>query len=164
MSNSPSIPLPTVGVKGSDVFSSSGDPRLDLSVKCVRGADPTALRAALDSVLALNTQEALEDAFVLAFHSRNIRGGKGERDVFYHLYCALMIKQERLAADLLDLVPHYGCWRDLLAMADLVAKNYFSLNSIKIQSTIVEFYANTLYKESKLEKPATLAAKWAPRR
>ena len=158
-----SLPSRATGVKGSDVFVSSGDPRLDLSVKCVRGADPAALRAALDSVLALNTQEALEDAFVLAFHSRNIRGGKGERDVFYHLYCALMIKQERLATDLLDLVPHYGCWRDLLAMAELVAKNYFSLNSIKIQTTIVDFYAKTLYEESKLEKPKTLAAKWAPR-
>ena len=161
--------MPAVGVKGSDVFASSGDPRLDLSVKCVRDADSAALRAALDAVLALKTQESLEDAFVLAFHSRNIRGGKGERDIFYHLYCALMLKHEHLATNLLDLVPHYGCWRDLLAMAELVAKEFSSLNGIKIQNTITDFYAKTLQeeslrtKESMLEKPLTLAAKWAPR-
>jgi hypothetical protein len=168
MSISLSIPLPApatpaVGVKGSDVFSNSGDPRVDLNVKCVRGADHVSLLSALNAVLNLNTQEALEDAFVLAFHSRNIRGGKGERDVFYNLYCALMLKHERLAKELLDLVPYYGCWRDLLAMAELVAKDYSSLNGIKIQSTIADFYAKTLCDESKLEKPKTLAAKWAPR-
>ena len=160
---SSSISLPTTGVKGSNVFTSSGDPRLDLSVKCVRGIDHASLLSALDAVLALNTHEALEDAFVLAFHSRNIRGGKGERDIFYHLYCALMLKHPRLANELLDLVPYYGCWRDLLAMAELVAKNYSSLNGIKIQFTIADFYAKTLQEESKLEKPKTLAAKWAPR-
>ena len=63
------------GNKGSDVLSSTGDPRLDLSVKCVRGATEDSLAIALQSVLNLGTQEALEDAFVLAFHSRNIRGG-----------------------------------------------------------------------------------------
>jgi len=74
-----------------------------------------------------------------------------------------MLKHEHLAKDLLDLVPYYGCWRDLLAMAELVAKDYSSLNGIKIQSTIADFYAKTLCDESKLEKPLTLAAKWAPR-
>jgi len=150
-----SIPLPAVGVKGSDVFSSSGDPRVDLNVKCVRGADASVLRTALDSVLALKTQEALEDAFVLAFHSRNIRGGKGEKAVFQNLYLRLCETNPIVAKALLDLIPHYGCWNDLLVLGEVSNRN--------ITKAIVDLYADTLYKESKLEKPATLAAKWAPR-
>jgi len=155
MSISLSIPLPALGVKGSDVFSSSGDPRVDLNVKCVRGADASVLRAALDSVLALKTQEALEDAFVLAFNARNIRGGKGEKAVFQVLYDRLCMTQPIIAKALLDLIPHYGCWNDLLVLAEA--------SNMNITKAIVDLYADTLYKESKLEKPATLAAKWAPR-
>ena len=153
-----SIPLPTVpavGVKGSDVFSSSGDPRVDLNVKCVRGAEPAVLRAALDSVLALKTQEALEDAFVLAFNARNIRGGKGEKAIFQSLYGRLCETQGVVAQALLDLIPHYGCWNDLLVLAEASNSN--------ISKAIVDLYAKTLHEESKLEKPKTLAAKWAPR-
>jgi len=158
MSISLSIPLPAspaVGVKGSDVFSSSGDPRVDLNVKCVRGADASVLRTALDSVLALKTQESLEDAFVLAFNARNIRGGKGEKAVFQSLYGRLCETNPIVAKALLDLIPHYGCWNDLLVLAEASNKN--------ITKAIVDLYADTLYKESKLEKPKTLAAKWAPR-
>jgi hypothetical protein len=151
----PTIPTPAVGVKGSDVFSSSGDPRVDLNVKCVRGADASVLRAALDGVLALKTQEALEDAFVLAFNARNIRGGKGEKAVFQSLYLRLCETQPIVAKALLDLIPHYGCWNDLLVLGEVSNRN--------ITKAIVDLYADTLYKESKLEKPATLAAKWAPR-
>ena len=152
----PSPPTPAVGVKGSNVFSISGDPRVDLNVKCVRGADAAVLSAALDSVLALKTQEALEDAFVLAFHSRNIRGGKGEKAIFQTLYSRLCETQGIVAKALLDLIPHYGCWNDLLVLAEATPRK-------EITQTIVNFYADTLHKESKLEKPATLAAKWAPR-
>jgi len=152
---SPSIPLPTIGVKGSDVFASSGDPRLDLSVKCVRGANTTSLSSALDSVLALKTQEALEDAFVIAFHSRNIRGGKGERDIFQTLYSRLCETNPIVAKALLELIPTYGCWNDLVVLAENTQP--------EVSKAIVEFYATTLYQESKLEKPKTLAAKWAPR-
>ena len=153
-----SIPLPavpTVGVKGSDVFSSSGDPRVDLNVKCIRGADAAVLRTALDGVLALKTQMALEDAFVLAFNARNIRGGKGEKAIFQVLYGRLCETQGVVAKALLDLIPHYGCWNDLLVLAETSNRN--------ISKGIVDLYAKTLYEESKLEKPKTLAAKWAPR-
>jgi len=152
---SPAVLTLAVGVKGSDVFSSSGDPRVDLNVKCVRGADASVLRTALDGILALKTQEALEDAFVLAFNARNIRGGKGEKAVFQSLYGRLCETQPIVAKALLDLIPHYGCWNDLLVLAEASNKN--------ITKAIVDLYADTLHKESKLEKPATLAAKWAPR-
>ena len=159
------VPAPVVvvpratGVKGSDVYTSTGDPRLDLSVKCVRGASALDLCKSIKAVLDLKTQQALEDAFVLAFHSRNIRGGKGEKDVFYYLYFSLHKIHDKLASALIDLVPHYGCWRDLIVMAELANKE----SAETLRNAIVDFYANTLFKESKLDKPVTLAAKWAPR-
>jgi len=155
MSSLISTPLPTVGVKGSDVFSSSGDPRVDLSVKCVRGANATTLSSALDSVLAIKTQQALEDAFVLAFHSRNIRGGKGERDIFQTLFRRLCETETRIAQKMLDLIPQYGCWNDLVVLAESAP--------METSAMIVDLYANTLFQENKEEKPKTLAAKWAPR-
>jgi hypothetical protein len=78
--------VPRTGNKGSDVFSSTGDPRLDLSVLAVRGATPEALAKAMTAVLAMGTQQSFQDAYVLALHNRNIRGGQGERDVFYNLF------------------------------------------------------------------------------
>lgn len=50
----------TTGSKGSDVYDCTGDPRVDLSVRLVRGADPADLTAIADLDLA--------DAFVLTFH------------------------------------------------------------------------------------------------
>ena len=163
----PSHPVPSVGVKGSDVFAKSGDPRLDLSVLCVRGADTTKLSNAVKAVLALDpsgsgaprgdTKQSLEDAFVLAFHARNIRGGKGERDIFYAMFNALLNAKPDFAIACVDLIPHYGCWQDLIRLASGPDVN------TQLRDKIVEFYASTLHEESKLEKPRTLAAKWAPR-
>ena len=160
----PHASSPAVGVKGSDVFISSGDPRVDLNIKCVRGADKSVLRTALDGVLSLKTPMALEDAFVLAFNARNIRGGKGEKAVFQTLYGRLCETQPIIAKALLDLIPHYGCWNDLLVLAENTQSFASSpMSSQGIYMAAVDFYGKTLYEESKLEKPKTLAAKWAPR-
>jgi len=158
-----SISFRTVGNKGSDVLSSTGDPRVDLNVKCVRGATSDVLNKDLKAILALGTQEALEDAFVLAFHVRNIRGGKGERKVFYELFTSLAIEKLELAKAVLDLVPHYGCWQDLFALIDLEpvctkARPYglgWSIRKLYMKQ-LKDDFANTTGNLS-------LAAKWAPR-
>ena len=155
MSTLSTIPLHMTGNKGSDVLSSTGDPRLDLSVKCVRGATEDDLSIALQAVLNLGTQEALEDAFVLAFHSRNIRGGKGEKDVFQALFSHLYVAKPKLAKALLDLVPHYGCWRDLLV---------FSSTGEVDPSPIVDLFVKQLQDDStNAAGTMSLAAKWVPR-
>ena len=114
--------LPGGGVKGSDVYSTTGAVLVDLSALLVRGlaperiaelvaqhAEDTARREALS---ALAAAEAWEDAFVLAFQCRDVRGGKGERDLFRELFFALRGHQPRLADALLPLVPEYGYWED----------------------------------------------------
>ena len=81
----------TVGMKGSDVYSGSGNPLLDLSVLLVRGASQTSIEPLFLQAL----EKAEEDAFVLAFQTRDIRGGKGERALFQMLFAtALTVKPQ----------------------------------------------------------------------
>jgi hypothetical protein len=116
-----------IGTKGSDVYTAVGvdDPRVALSVLLTRGADAANIRSGIDSILKMeNKEQAVTDLFVMAFQTRDIRGGKGERAVAYEMLKALLDNKEysSLASSLLDLVPDYGCWRDLFVLAQTHAK------------------------------------------
>ena len=119
--------MTTVGTKGSDVYTATGvgDPRVALSVLLTRGADVATIRSGVQAVLAMEDKEqAIKDIFVMAFQTRDVRGGKGERTVAYEMFKALLENSEvnSLASDILDLVPEYGCWRDLFQVAESHAK------------------------------------------
>jgi Domain of unknown function (DUF2828) len=145
------------GVKGSDVYESTGDPRVDLSVMLVRGLTAEKVSAGMEAVLAMPLKEALEDLCVLLFQTRNIRGGKGERTLAYDMLEALDKKQHALSLALLPLFSHYGCWRDLFKLA---------LN-VSFTDTVLEL----VVKQFALDNAAlvteggkvSLLAKWAPR-
>ena len=135
----------TVGMKGSDVYSGSGNSLLDLSVLLVRGAD----QQRIEPLFLQALEEAEEDAFVLAFQTRDIRGGKGERALFKTLFATALKARPQLALAVLDLVPEYGCWRDL-----------FSMNIPQV----LDLAAEQIIADAKSEdKPISLCAKWAPR-
>jgi hypothetical protein len=119
--------LTTVGTKGSDVYTATGveDPRVALSVLLTRGADVNNIRSGIDAILKMEDKEqAIKDVFVMAFQTRDVRGGKGERQVAYEMLKALLDTKDysSLASDILDLVPEYGCWRDLFVLAQTHAK------------------------------------------
>ena len=143
------------GVKGSDVYESTGDPRVDLSVMAVRGATKEQMKPLMKAILRLEGPQAYEDAFVLAFQTRNIRGGKGERDVAYMLF-AMLLKYTPHMKQMLDLVPQFGCWRDLFSMAAAVAPT---------KDAVVRLTVTQLRKDGATEEgqPISLCAKWAPR-
>ena len=144
------------GAKGSDIHTHDevGDSRVVLAALLVRGADPTMIKTKLDSVLE---DGHLTDAFVLAFMNRNIRGGKGERDLFYTMFTHLHSKQPALAEELLDLVPHFGYWGDVFT---LVEKDETLKNRALILTTqkLVEDEGLMTVKKS-----PSLLAKWIPR-
>lgn len=140
------------GAKGSDVYSSSGDALVDLSVRLVRGGWTAGLADLF--VNALLASE--EDAFVLAFQTRDIRGGKGERELFKKMVEVLLEKRSHLMLGLLDLVPEYGCWRDLFSLPE------------EAKASVVKIAATQLKKDSVIasanpEASISLCAKWAPR-
>ncbi len=143
---------PTPGSKGSDVYDSTGDPRVDLSVRLVRGAEPADLKARIKTIAALD----LADAFVLAFHSRNVRGGKGERDIFHALFDALTESHPEVATSLLDLVPAFGSWRDIMEL--------FGVNPT-LEPALLSLIKTQLTtdKAAAAGSSISLLAKWLPR-
>lgn len=145
-----------VGVKGSDIFTHDevNDTRVVLSALLVRGADDSMIQEKMKQILHENH---IDDAFVLAFMNRNIRGGKGERELFYTMYSLLLTHQRPLAVHLLDLVVHFGYWNDLFVLAERntnIKDDVLNLVSQKI----LEDEANMIAK-----KPVSLLAKWIPR-
>ena len=145
------------GVKGSDVYESTGDPRVDLSVMLVRGLTAEKIAAGMDAVLQMSTMEALEDLCVLLFQTRNIRGGKGERALAYDMLEALAKKQYALSLALLSLFSHYGCWRDLFKLAKNAAFTEAGMDLV-----VKQFALDNAALATEGGK-VSLLAKWAPR-
>ena len=70
--------------------------------------------------------EVMADLFVLAFQTRDCRGGKGERALFYKLFLALYKDFPETCQRALPLISEYGSFRDhfqLLAMMNGEANN-----------------------------------------
>jgi len=152
--------LTTVGTKGSDVYTATGvgDPRVALSVLLTRGANPFTLRRGVEAVLGMeNKEEALKDLCVLAFQTRDVRGGKGERAVAFEILKTLVEHPQYtlLTESLLELVPEYGSWRDLFVFAQSHAP-------LRIQDLVVEQLSKDLHSVSQ-GKAVSLMAKYAPR-
>lgn len=137
------------GMKGSDVYDSTGSALVDLSVRLVRKGWSSELEALF--LKALETSE--DDAFVLAFQTRDIRGGKGERKLFTQMVEVLLKHRRSLMVGLLDLIPEYGCWQDL-----------FTEELRECRPEIEELVVKQLKADAaKSEGAISLCAKWAPR-
>ena len=134
------------GMKGSDVYDSTGSALVDLYTRLVRGGWTSELEALL--VKLLDT----DDAFVLAFQTRDIRGGKGERQLFGQMMSVFLTHRRDLAIGLMDLIPEYGCWRDLYT------EHFFGY-----RQDVVALVVKQLKADSTKEGAISLCAKWAPR-
>jgi hypothetical protein len=108
--------------------------------------------------LALAQKEGVdvEDLFVLAFHTRDIYHGRGERDLFYILLEGLYDTYPTIAIGVLQLVPEYGCWRDLVSLGKGVKWMKYVCHMMKVQIEKDELAMAA-------GKPVSLLAKWAPR-
>jgi len=62
----------------------------------------------------------LADLVVLAFQTRDCRGGKGEKALFATLLWELLARHPATTLKLLPLIPEYGSWRDLCVLWDAV--------------------------------------------
>ena len=77
-----------IGIKGSDVYTHDeiDDNRVILSTLLVRGCSKTTIETHFKNVLNDNY---FLDGILIAFMTRNIRGGKGERDLFLTMFSTL---------------------------------------------------------------------------
>jgi hypothetical protein len=146
-----------IGIKGADVYETTGDPRVNLSVMLVRGLTAEKIQVGVESILAMSSKEALLDLCVLLFQTRNIRGGKGERALAYDMLVALNKKQHALSLALLPLFSHYGCWKDLFVLGQNAA-----FRETVLELTVKQFSADNMAIKTEGGK-VSLLAKWAPR-
>ncbi len=99
------------GVNGEEVLTESGvgDMRVSLFAMLNRNLSATYIAEQVSAAPA----EYLEDLLVMAVQTRDIRGGKGERALFYAMVEALWTRAPAAVEALIPLIPEYGCWRDL---------------------------------------------------
>lgn len=153
-----SVSAKTVGVKGSDVYTSSGSGLVDLSVKLVRGASMGEVQRLISGLIGGADEKATADACALMFHTRDVRGGKGERDLFKMMYSAVSHHHPELASRLHSLIPEYGSWQDVVA---LMTYDMPVSATDKLQDMLIsQLRADVAMEEG---KSISLAAKWAPR-
>ncbi|NBR61680.1 MAG: DUF2828 family protein [Actinobacteria bacterium] len=162
-----SHPLTKLGVKGSNVYTETGvgDLRLSLFQMLVRGLQASEIRRVINTAFTSPDKAYLLDFIVMAFQTRDIRGGKGERDVAFHMFMSIMLERPNLIEPLLRLIPEYGCWKDMWKLWAM-AENYTTNIQDSIINVVKWFYFEDL---SKLDKSAgntpklSLLGKWLPR-
>ena len=111
----------------------------------------------IDEIDDSNMTRALELLACYIFNLRDIRGGKGERDLAFWAMCELAAEIPRLFRSLLPLfVSEYGSFGDLLGLYRAVEDDAGHL--VSFRETVVRVSAEFLTDDS-----GTLAGKWAPR-
>ena len=162
----------TTGAKGSDVYTLEGvgNDLVALNTILVRGADKTTLEKLVNKITDV------KNLFILTFMTRAVRGGKGERDLFYTLYGFLLELYPELSLNLLDLVGHYGYWGDLFKIVETLKEKGSKYTSV--WNRILHIIRNQLLEDTLAVKENTskdnavptapkkkisLLAKWLPR-
>lgn len=141
----------TTGVNGSLVYTAEGqgDPRVALFTSLVRDCEKNFIEQHLLESYKLSAA----DAFVLAFQTRDVRGGKGERELFYKM---MKVLEPHLTAGLLELIPEYGSWHDVFEMMHrgICVETLRKLARKQLRKDLQDMRAG---------KSISLCAKWAPR-
>jgi hypothetical protein len=121
----------------------------------------------------IRSDDALIDLFVLAFHVRSCRGGKGAKNVFYKGMKIMFEEFPVVITHLLALIPQYGYWKDLLLLVEEVKKSPVEgVDYSPLLQRVWEIFATQLSQDYECiqhcaitgEKPSiSFAGKYAPR-
>jgi hypothetical protein len=136
--------------------SSQYEGRLGLFYKSVRGVNNTIFTQYLDKAL----NENYIDAVVLAYHIRDCRGGKGERDIGRKALIQVLAKlsDNDKFKRLVELIAEYGRWDDLVVISGELDNNY--------KKIIYDLLWNQLNKDRDImnsgQPGVSLCAKWLP--
>jgi hypothetical protein len=167
--------MTTTTTNGADSYTAAGVQNylLALSFKLVRGLEDASLHKMMQDCLMFEvgtvtskTQvSSLADLVVMAFQTRDVRGGKGERDLFYKMFLWLYKNiYGPTILETLQFVPYYGSYKDI--------RELYSAASEKKDTTfqplldaLTDLMAKQLLADSATpaDKSISLAGKWAPR-
>ena len=101
-----------------------GDPRLALSFKLVHNMDDKDLRTHIDNIYSAikktKNPTMMIDLFVILFQTRDPRGGKGRRALFYKMLLIIYEYFPIQIIELLHLIPMYGYYKDYFNLLELI--------------------------------------------
>jgi hypothetical protein len=149
------------GVNGADVYTEEGvgDYRVSLFTMLNRGLEVRYIQEYITKIFSRKINDEMRDAFVMAFQTRDVRGGKGERRLFQNFISALYDHDKEVVQKMLKLVPEYGCWRDMWEIVKTVPELETDvLNIVKEQ-----FVEDLVKCHSGQQSKMSLLAKWLPR-
>jgi len=140
-------------------ISGSFEGRLSLFFKSIRGIDDYTLFKYLE----ISAKENIIDTYILAFQTRDCRGGKGERDIGRKMLKWLFYNTDsKYFEKVFHLLPEYGRWDDLL----LFFPDFLDTEEVKnVKFKIIKFICDKLVEDKNLMndgKPISLIAKWCP--
>ena len=145
------------GINGADVYTETGDERVTLFTMLNRHLDAEYINDHVEAIYLF--KEKILDLWVMTFQTRDIRGGKGERQLFYEMIAALHRMDPVMTEKMLSLIPEYGCWRDLWTLWEKVPALEHAILAL-----VRGAYAKDL-RYYRLDEPSkmSLLAKWLPR-
>ena len=111
----------------------------------------------LEAMTPFLNPAALEELVVIAFHLRNVRGGKGERQLFRDMMAILYDYDRGLVRFLLPLMPQYGYWKDVF---------YLSMTLPNIIESVMNLCAKQIVEDEyrmRLGFKPSLMAKYIPK-
>jgi len=148
-----------IGVNGAAVYTETGvgDRRVTLFTMLNRGLEEEYIKENIQLCTEKNDSAILQDLWVMAFQTRDIRGGKGERQLFYQMFQALYQADPNQAERMIPLIPEYGCWRDLWEIGKRIPKL-----EVPILHHTRDAYIRNMERVRKGE-PIDLLGKWLPR-
>jgi hypothetical protein len=130
---------------------------LEFSKLLVRGIEHTNITKEIHRLLSQDSPNMLEAIVVLAFYMRDIHEGNGERQIFRDMMLALLEIHPQLVVSLLELVPHYGYWKDVFCLAledSRLLEEAFRLSKVQLNADEVALREG---------RPHSLFAKWLPK-
>ena len=135
-----------------------GDARSEAFFKLVRPRSREEVAEDVRSVLERGDVESVVDGFVMWAQTRDVRGGKGERDLAQWWMAELSREYPRTVKALLPLMQEFGSWRDYTAL----------IEDEKLDAEIREgalrlFAAQIVADVNPDNETPSLACKWAPR-
>lgn len=154
-----------LGVNGELVYTADGvgDSRVPLFTMLNRGMDTKELQDGICKVFAdskENGQAQMQlDMFLMAFQTRDIRGGKGEKQLFYTFIKTLYKLDPLITTNVVRHIPEYGCWRDMWELFDDVP----ALRSEILRVTRDAFLTDCLHMAKGSTEKMSLLTKWLPR-
>jgi hypothetical protein len=144
-----------VGVNGSDVYTTKGFGNRLVSFYTMlnRGMSAQEIEKNIKELIR-SDKATLIDLLVLMFQTRDIRGGKGERDLFHIMMKTFLNNFPEHAYKIIEFIPEYGYWQDLWEIYEMVTAS--------VKEDICKIVKVQFEKDRTAETPSLLA-KWLPR-